>query len=94
MTIDAATMHFAPSVWGPDPEKFDPERWTDTRERQRLDHYMVAFSKGTRICLGIKYVPPPCFNVSIPSVSPFPRHPPFQSSCKRLYHPFLSPRLF
>ena len=38
----------------PEPEKFDPERWTDPAERQRLDKYMVAFSKGTRLCLGIK----------------------------------------
>ena len=54
MTIDAITMHTAPSIWGPDPEKFDPERWLDPQQRQRLDKYMVAFSKGTRICLGIK----------------------------------------
>jgi cytochrome P450 len=39
----------------PEPEKFNPERWVDLAERQRLDKYMVAFSKGTRQCLGIKY---------------------------------------
>ncbi len=38
----------------PEPEKFNPERWVDPAERQRLDKYMVAFSKGTRQCAGIK----------------------------------------
>jgi cytochrome P450 len=38
----------------PNSHNFDPERWMDPKERQRLDKYMVAFTKGTRQCLGIK----------------------------------------
>lgn len=38
----------------PKPLEFQPERWVDPVERQRLDKYMVAFSKGTRMCVGIK----------------------------------------
>lgn len=33
----------------PEPLKFRPERWI---ENPRLDRYQVAFSKGTRMCLG------------------------------------------
>lgn len=40
----------------PDPLVFEPERWTDPAERKRLDKYFVAFSKGTRSCLGFKWV--------------------------------------
>ncbi|KAJ9197384.1 hypothetical protein DTO164E3_5817 [Paecilomyces variotii] len=34
----------------PEPEKFRPERWL---ENPRLDRYLVAFSKGSRQCVGI-----------------------------------------
>lgn len=40
----------------PDPEVFEPERWMRaTAKGERLDRYLVNFSKGTRICLGMKY---------------------------------------
>ena len=34
----------------PDPNKFRPERWI---ENPRLDRYLLTFSKGSRICLGM-----------------------------------------
>lgn len=44
----------------PDPEKFDPDRWIRTNGKtargERLDRYLTAFTKGSRACLGIKYV--------------------------------------
>ncbi|KAK7044006.1 hypothetical protein VNI00_008174 [Paramarasmius palmivorus] len=36
----------------PDPKKFKPERWLN-EESRALEKYLVAFSKGPRICLGI-----------------------------------------
>ncbi|KAL0069013.1 hypothetical protein AAF712_004006 [Marasmius tenuissimus] len=42
-------VHTNPSVF-PDPHEFIPERWLDNKE---LDKYLVSFSKGPRICLGI-----------------------------------------
>lgn len=51
-------MHHDESVF-PDSHKFDPERWTDLTERKRLEKYMVAFSKGSRQCIGMQYVPFP-----------------------------------
>ena len=38
-----------------DPYAFRPERWL---EDPGLDKWLVAFSKGPRSCLGIKYVSP------------------------------------
>ena len=43
-------QHADPSKF-PDPQKFDPERWTKGSER--LEKYLVNFSKGTRQCLGM-----------------------------------------
>ncbi|MCJ1470579.1 hypothetical protein MMC07_009225 [Pseudocyphellaria aurata] len=34
----------------PEPNEFRPERWL---ENPRLDRYMMTFSRGTRICLGM-----------------------------------------
>ena len=39
----------------PKPEKFTPDRWLGPRSHG-LNQYLVPFSKGPRMCLGIKYV--------------------------------------
>ncbi|KAK2766809.1 hypothetical protein FQN54_006123 [Arachnomyces sp. PD_36] len=44
----------------PEPREFKPERWIKAQEDGfRLDRYLVSFSKGSRQCVGIKYVPHP-----------------------------------
>ena len=40
----------------PNPRQFVPERWIDPTERRRLEKYFQPFSRGTRNCLGLKYV--------------------------------------
>lgn len=45
-------LHNNPDTF-PDPRKFHPERWLQPSARQ-LGRYMVAFSKGSRQCLGMK----------------------------------------
>lgn len=35
---------------------FIPERWMDLEKRKKLETYMVAFTKGSRQCIGMKYV--------------------------------------
>jgi cytochrome P450 len=40
----------------PDPLCFNPDRWTDTEKRKKLDKTYAPFSRGTRICLGMQYV--------------------------------------
>ena len=46
-------IHVDPEIW-PDPDKFKPERWLDPAESARLYKYLVSFSKGSRMCLGIQ----------------------------------------
>jgi cytochrome P450 len=51
----------------PDPDKFDPERWTNPEVAKRLDKYFVPFSRGSRQCVGMQYVPSlplPCCIIS------------------------------
>lgn len=48
-------MHHNETVF-PDSHRFEPERWLDPAERKRLEKYMVAFSKGSRQCIGMQYV--------------------------------------
>jgi len=48
-------MHHNEDYW-PDSFEFDPERWTDPEKARRLEKAYVPFSKGSRMCIGIKYV--------------------------------------
>ncbi|KAJ4423384.1 hypothetical protein N0V82_001988 [Gnomoniopsis sp. IMI 355080] len=45
-------MHYDESVY-PEPERFDPGRWLDVKNRRRLEKVFGPFSRGTRICLGM-----------------------------------------
>ena len=48
----------------PNSRSFIPERWLEnpkTENGANLNRYFVAFGKGARSCLGIKYVPLPVF---------------------------------
>ncbi|GAD93895.1 benzoate 4-monooxygenase cytochrome P450, putative [Paecilomyces variotii No. 5] len=46
-------VHMDPSIF-PDPGSFDPERWIRAAEKgERLDRFIVSFTKGSRQCLGI-----------------------------------------
>jgi len=46
-------IHMDPSIF-PDPSTFAPQRWLDN---PKLTQYLVPFAKGSRACLGLKYVP-------------------------------------
>lgn len=44
---------YDPKVF-PEPDVFRPERWIEAAERrERLDRFLVTFSKGTRACVGM-----------------------------------------
>ncbi|KAF5859907.1 hypothetical protein ETB97_002221 [Aspergillus alliaceus] len=46
-------VHTDPSVF-PDPETFNPERWIEASSNgERLTRFLVPFTKGPRICLGM-----------------------------------------
>lgn len=55
-TVGMSTMfmHLDENIY-PNPAKFDPERWIRATEQGiNLTKYLTVFSKGTRICLGMK----------------------------------------
>ncbi|KAL4803097.1 cytochrome P450 [Aspergillus unguis] len=52
ISMTCLLMHHDESIF-PDSYRFNPDRWTDPAERKRLDKYMVAFSKGSRMCIGM-----------------------------------------
>lgn len=49
-------MHHNPAVFS-DPETFNPDRWLANGSIE-LEKFNVAFSKGSRSCIGMKYVSP------------------------------------
>ena len=51
--MTSTLIHQDPNIFE-QPLEFVPERWLDPKERQRLERYLVPFSKGTRHCAGIK----------------------------------------
>jgi len=48
VSMTSMLVHHDESIF-PNSEKFQPERWEDPR----LEQYLVAFSKGSRQCLGM-----------------------------------------
>lgn len=51
--MTSTLIHQNPDLF-PQPLEFIPERWLEPHERQRLERYLVPFSKGSRQCAGIK----------------------------------------
>jgi cytochrome P450 len=47
-------MHLDPGLF-PEPYKFDPDRWFEpTTIANRLEQYVLPFSKGSRACIGLQ----------------------------------------
>jgi cytochrome P450 len=56
VSMSARDVHFDERIYA-DPDDFKPERWMDNPralDGRPLNHYFVAFGKGSRACLGIK----------------------------------------
>ncbi|WEW62046.1 hypothetical protein PRK78_007546 [Emydomyces testavorans] len=51
--MTSVLQHHDESIF-PDSYSYVPERWLDLEERKRLEKYLVAFSKGSRRCIGMK----------------------------------------
>ncbi|KAF5268200.1 hypothetical protein FOXYS1_908 [Fusarium oxysporum] len=56
VSISAHTMHSSTDLWGADARSFNPDRWLQPGAKH-LEEYQVAFSKGSRMCLGMNLVP-------------------------------------
>jgi cytochrome P450 len=52
--VNPLYTHHMPDIW-PDPEKFDPLRFTDEAQRHRHRFAWVPFSGGAHMCLGLHF---------------------------------------
>ena len=62
VAVNALFTHHMPEVW-PEPEKFDPLRFTDETSRGRHKFAFVPFGGGAHMCLGLHfaYMQAKCF---------------------------------
>jgi len=62
VTINALYTHHMPEIW-PDPERFDPLRFTEAATRARHRYAYVPFGGGAHMCLGLHfaYMQAKCF---------------------------------
>jgi cytochrome P450/NADPH-cytochrome P450 reductase len=54
VAINVYSMHHNASVY-PDPENFDPDRWTPEEEQKRSRFAWLPFSTGPRSCIGMAF---------------------------------------
>jgi unspecific monooxygenase len=51
----ATMLHRDPEVWGPDAERFDPDRFDAAAVRSRAPHSFKPFGTGARACIGRQF---------------------------------------
>jgi cytochrome P450 len=49
--ISTQALHNDPEYY-PDPEKFDPERFSEENKKTRPDFTWIPFGEGPRLCIG------------------------------------------
>ena len=55
IVIPLPLVHRDPEVWGPDPEKFDPDRFEPAAVRKRPAQAYKPFGTGERACIGRQF---------------------------------------
>ena len=91
VNIDPLYTHHMPDVW-PEPEQFDPLRFTEAATRNRHRYAFVPFGGGAHMCLGLNfaYLQAKCFAYHLLANYDVTIHP----RCKRnwSYWPIPRPR--
>jgi len=55
LTVLSPMLHRDPSIWGDDPESFDPDRFTPEAEQSRPANAYKPFGTGQRACIGRQF---------------------------------------
>ncbi|XP_059488820.1 cytochrome P450 6k1-like [Neocloeon triangulifer] len=54
VSVPVYALQHDPKYW-PEPERFDPDRFTEENKKDRVPYTFLPFSEGPRICIGMRF---------------------------------------